>query len=721
MNILQKEIAIIDAPYNKTFSALVKLPITLDTETSHSAIEEPNGLLNVGWIYQWAVCIDAVLGIHYTGRTVLELIDFLKKLDDDLEKISFHYGKTVKAKIFVHNLSYDYTYIYRYLIKAFSDISEFWLDARHILKAEFNNLILCDSLKYLNMSLEKACETYNVTHKKLVGVVDYEKIRFSDDVLTDADWDYQLNDVYGLQECLIADFKANDYTIASAPMTSTGKARRIAHESANNDIEARKDFLKTIPTPLQYKVMRIVFAGGYVHGNRFYRGVYISKKRLKGKLIKHRDFRSFYPSEMRTRLFPVGHIEEIKCPTIKDFLNPDYCQWGIIRADAVYLKDVNCPYPFISSSKLDSPKYGKICDNGRVLECTTPFNIYCCDEDLRIYLNQYSFKNLRVILCYRSKKAPLPVWFTKVIDEYYKKKSDLKTRVKHLKDIQAPEDDIYDAEIDLLKSKNFLNALYGMCAMDFCRPEIIRDTIGFITTGNIDYKASINKHYGIYFGKAAKKSTGFLPYQWAIYVTAYCRSALYECLEIVGDNFIYADTDSIFYISTPEIEHSIEALNKKKFDNALKIGAYITTDAGDIITYDSFDYEDSAEEFKFLHSKCYAYINADTHKLKVTIAGVANRRCTGLDEEGNPVYYYNHEELKNIDNLKDGWQFKICGSHKVQYYQHPAEHLEVSPGHYEYIADAAIISDNIKTLNIGNDEFIVNYYDMIKSGKISRG
>lgn len=700
---------------------LSRLIFDLENELEYMSDNQPERTLYNGWIYQWAICIDAVNEKSLTGRSVVELVETLKKISNDFDKISFHHGKTVKVKIYVHNLSYDYTYLYKYLVKEFDDIKEFWLDSRHILKSEFGNIIMCDSLRYLNMSLEKACETYNVKHKKLVGTVDYHKLIFTDTPLTDEQWDYQLNDVYGLQECLIADFNANGYTVATAPMTSTGKVRLIVHAASDNDENARKEFLRTIPTVLQYRIMRFVFAGGYTHGNRFYRGVLIDDKILNGRKIVHRDFRSFYPSEMRTRLFPIGRIEELKKPTIEDFLNPDYCQWGIIRADGVRLKDVKCPCPFISSSKLDCIQAAKICDNGRVLECDEKFNLFCCDEDLRIYLDQYEFDNLRVVLCYRSKKAPLPKWFTDVIDDYYKRKSDKKALVKALQKALAPEDDVFNAEMELLFSKQFLNGLYGMCAMDFCRPEITRDEEGNIMTGAIKYTEQINKHYGIYKNRPAKRSNGFLPYQWAIYVTAYCRSALYEMMCIVGENFLYADTDSIFYMSDEDIEKKINAVNKYKYDEAIKKGAYITTDNGEIITYDSFDYEDSATQFKFLHSKCYAYVNAGTGKLKVTIAGVATRRVDGIDDNGEPVYYYNHDELNDIDNLKDGFIFKKCGSHKVQYYAHNAELVEVYPGKFENVADCAVISENEKTLNLGTDDFIINYYDMIMSGKISKG
>ena len=161
---------------------------------------------------------------------------------------------------------------------------------------------------------------------------------------------------------------------------------------------------------------------------------------------------------------------------------------------------------------------------------------------------------------------------------------------------------------------------------------------------------------------------------------------MYIISEIIGyDNFIYSDTDSIFYISTPEIERKLEEYNKKCYDNAISIGAYITTDNGEIINYSSFDDEDEdIIEFKYLHSKCYAYVTSDG-QLHSTIAGVQKY---GI---GN---YPQTKELGSIDNLEPKKVFTKCGGTKAKYISE-----EINDYNNNSTCGGCIITRTTKTLN----------------------
>ena len=71
-----------------------------------------------------------------------------------------------------------------------------------------------------------------------------------------------------------------------------------------------------------------------------------------------------------------------------------------------------------------------------------------------------------------------------------------------------------------------------------------------------------------------------------VFTTAIARSLLYEFITLIGYNqVLYCDTDSIFYISSPEIEARIEARNKEKEKKA----AYIINSEGKKIYYDVFE------------------------------------------------------------------------------------------------------------------------------------
>ena len=694
-----------------------KLPFTFDTETSHNH-DEDNPL---SWVYSWAICWDAKHEDHSFGRNISQFIALLKSLDFKLTQLSSEFGGTVKVVIYVHNLSYDYIYIYPWINQQFKIKSEFYIDKKHILRASIgDHMILKDSLVYFNMSLAEICDNYPITHIKQIGTVDYNAIHYSTDELDGADIKYQLYDVYSLQEALIIDFELNNYDVTTAPLTSTGKVRKICHTASDKCTGARDAFLQTQPHPIYYKLMRKVFAGGYTHGNRFWREKTVNAESVGEDpttfKIGHRDFRSAYPSMMRKIKYPIGEIKQLKHPTIEDFYKEDKCTWGLFGADSVKLRDKMCPYPFLSRSKCDTESGCFITDNGRVLECDDKFTFYACDYDIRILQEVYEFENLQPLWVCQTDNAPLPEWFTAVIDYYYKEKSDLKVQVKKLRAEGAPRDVIYDAEMRLLRAKRYLNSLYGMSAMDYCKPEFKRDKNGEVNATDPNYYKLIRKHYGIYHGEPSEVAPGFLPYQWAIYVTAGVRYELYQRIKICGYNFLYADTDSIFYISTPEIEKKFDDLNKLTEKNALNKGMYITTEDGKIVTYDSFDVEDFIKEFRFLHSKCYAYIDND-NKLNVTIAGVSNRKLDKLNEDGSPHYYYSSDELGDINNLSAGFTFKKCGSTLVTYYQRAPDLIEVASGKYEHVSDGAIISENTKTLTVGDEDFILMWHNEL----INRG
>ena len=686
---------------------LFDLPLTFDTETSHN--HNPQNPL--AWVYSWALCIDASKELAIFGRDVFEFMQVLKDIEKHLSELSRKYNACYKVVMYAHNAPYDYAYIYQILKQNFTIKREFFLDRRHVISVDIGeHIILKDSLVYFNNSLENVCNTYDVRHKKLVGVVDYSAIHYSTDELTQNDIDYQLNDVYGLQESLLKDWELNGYNIATAPLTSTGKIRNECRIDAYTTDGYRKDFLYTIPTPRKFIYMRKTFAGGYCHGNRFLRGITIFD------YIKHRDFRSHYPSVMRKYKFPSGRIIEIKNPTLQDFNTDGFCVWGVVGFEGLELKSKKTLAPYLSRSKCESKKGVKFyCDNGRVLECSGKFITYVTQYDLEIILRQYKYKKCYVLFAFKAIAKPLPDWFLKKIDEYYKYKTDLKKRVKYLKSINAPRDDVYEAEIRLIKSKNFLNGLYGLTAMDFCKADFVRDDNGNINPAFIDYQKKIDDNYGIYRNKehpekyyTANTSTGFLPYYWSVFITACARYELFKYIDICGDNFIYCDTDSIYYIYDEKIEKEINALNEKKYKNAIVNGLYITDSDGNKITYDSFDLEDTGTQFRFLHSKCYAYVSKN--QLNVTISGVANRRLIDV-KDGKPNYFYSSDELQTIKNLKDDFVFKVCGSTKAQYKSVTPDFYNVGNGKTEYCADFVIISENEKTLSIGNDDFILNYYN----------
>ena len=154
---------------------------------------------------------------------------------------------------------------------------------------------------------------------------------------------------------------------------------------------------------------------------------------------------------------------------------------------------------------------------------------------------------------------------------------------------------------------------------------------------------------------------------------------------------MYADTDSIFYFSTPETEARIEAYNEELRKKSEELGAYIDVDNK---RYFFNQFEDEGEEimeFRFLHAKCYAFVTSDG-KLHTTIAGVP-------EESGD---YTRVEELGNIDRLTPGTTFYKCGGTRTKYPpkgQTVRPREEVIDGHRVEVASYAIITNTTKELH----------------------
>ena len=126
------------------------------------------------------------------------------------------------------------------------------------------------------------------------------------------------------------------------------------------------------------------------------------------------------------------------------------------------------------------------------------------------------------------------------------------------------------------------------------------------------------------------------------------------------NKIVYSDTDSLFYISTPEIEKRIEAKNKELRQTA----HFVELENGKKEYYNEFCLEPDCLAFKGLHSKCYGVVTSKG--LEITIAGVPARTIIGMEGD-KPIYYTREEELsgeekdpiKALDHLTDNFTFKV--------------------------------------------------------------
>ncbi len=656
-------------------------PICADTETSNNHAEDPKNLIT--WISSIQVLFN---GQYYLFRYPEELIEFYRKLDRKYKLKPGKFRYTIVT--YFHNLSFDMAALVPYLKQlpdygnAYMGIIEGPNKFLTYVRGPFE--FRC-SYRLSGMSLEKWGKELSIEHPKAVGLYDYDRIIYQDDELDENSQLYDRLDVISLRECLDKQFKFHRDDVSSTVLTSTGYIRRTLRSSCSKDRFYRHDyFSKTRLNSTNYRYALRSYAGGYTHMNRYYANtllrcgtwqeyipfsgdmVYISK-------IKHRDFKSHYPTQMVCYRGPIGRPQLIYTakiprpyPIDRIFKHMDSFYYLVkIKITHAELRDISISMPFMQFSKMYQCQTNyKILDNGRVLEWDGQCYMYLDSLTLRILYEQYHMK-YDIQEVWRMRLGYLPEPIVKIIDKYFKGKSDKKALVHELTEKYGKLDpQTVDEEFLLLQDKKGLNGIYGCCAMNPLRDQLSvdDDMVFFYKTLYIkeeDIKEGLDTYYN--------NRMSFLPYQIGCWVTSAARYELAEYIGVFPDKGIgykyvlYSDTDSLFYISNDKTEAAVKALNEEK----RKTAHSVILDNGKVEYYDEFTEEPDCLAFKGLHSKCYGVV---TDKgLEITIAGVPARTITGLDANNKPIYYTREEELamgekdpyKALDHLDDNFTFYI--------------------------------------------------------------
>lgn len=629
----------------------------LDTETSNDG--------NMCWVNHWQIAFNG--GLYY-GTEPQTLLDFFQRFND-------FYNTSLENRYicFVHNLQYDFSYLSAFFDNAFKQEPFILADSPHrvFMVSYESGLILRCTYKLTNMSLNMALQKYNVELKKLVGSYNYNAINNQDYNITKQELRYCLRDVTSLNMLVDKINEVNNDTLTTMPLTSTGYVEREIRREFRKTPKAHDKFKKLKMDVETYKALNNSFSGGYTHNNRFKAN---KTQVLKNACGKHRDFRSMYPSYMRTSsYFPIEpFILASNGCKLRDILplNKTHCIMLELIFYDVHIKN-NIPYPYIQTAHIKQITRGHINDdNGRLLDFNGYFTIYYDIKELLLILKQYEME-YEVKRVWIAKSGYLPQYIATVLDENYLIKSSFKKVVHNCETAynNNPTKENYlklcDAQTKLMKSKNILNGIYGCCAKNPIRDSItLKDGKWSVERVRNMSDEDIEKHLSKFYNNKNK----CLTYAWGVYVTLGCRLELFKMLDIVKDNFLYCDTDSIFYISTDEIENAFNKVNKQWYDEAIKKGFYVKDNDGKITTYHSFDDEnEKITRFKALHSKCYLY-ETDDGGLHCTVAGV------GKDNKQTDNLILNTDELKKgkdntnaFRNFRNGFVFRACGGTSAKY------------------------------------------------------
>lgn len=575
-------------------SKYLDISVSFDTETTSTYINEPPE--KFAFMYVWQFGIG---GYYCYGRTwaqFIKLLMFLQKAGNlSLEK---------RLIIYIHNLSFEFQFFRKYI--PWHDI--FATDEREPIKAvslfgiEFRDSLILSGYKLDNLAK-------NLTkHKipKMVGDLDYTKIRNSQTVFTKKELGYMLNDVRILV-AYIDEQRERYGNIAYVPLTNTGRVRQFVREKCfgKDDKQRLKyhDIMKRLTlTKSNYKMMREAFAGGFTHANPTHVGKTYHN-------VASIDFTSSYPTVMIAELYPNS------IPLKKPFTNMEdferLCKEKLVMFTAEFTNIVSTVDfdNYISKSKCENIE-GFTENNGRVFSADK-LKITITNIDWKIIKQVYSWEDVKISNVYWFFKHYLPKPIIESIIELYQNKTKLKG--------------VKGEEAEYMHSKGMLNSVYGASVQ-----RVLHEQIEYSTKSN-EWTTSPESDDEL---KQYNKSYNrFLYYAWGIFVTSYARANLWNGILNIRDDYIYSDTDSIKMLHWEKHKKYVEDYNKKVTEKLRKTLKFYhlpvnsvepKTIKGEPKPLGVWDFEGVYDSFKTLGAKryVYSYTDKDGKHLKTTIAGL---------------------------------------------------------------------------------------------------
>lgn len=505
---------------------------SFDIETTKVKNENrPEGYMAESYHYfNITFCWQFMIGDKFVfGREIEDFFSMLEKASKALPE--------AMLCVFVHNLAYELN----------NNIDYF----THGLYKEAFMRNGTTPLYWRWGSFEFRC-TAQMTHKSLamlgdeVGVeklkddFDYSKERDTETELEPVEMSYVYRDVLILNRWLeketasycAATFR-KDRCSCFLPITQTGYVREDMKKSFSATPTGQYILNQTELSQNIYEAIRPSFYGGFTHSNF----------RIVGEMQTdqgaHVDITSAYPWSFVCKLFPYAlkPCTDINIKSYLEKLKLDNCaQIAEIVFRNIRIKKGHIPYIPYSPGNDKVRGENVLEENGKVVDADHLIGTFC-DVDVRLILMNYDIDEMAINTLYEGIKKPLPWPVVNKILQYFEAKTTLKG--------------VEGAEYEYSLGKQKLNGIYGLSATDLMnsQTEINPETLEAIIS------------------EPEYKPAKVLPYQWAIYCTAYVREVVYGIVTYISgiDNtaFWYSDTDSVFYRKTAQIDAYIYAYNRK--------------------------------------------------------------------------------------------------------------------------------------------------------------
>lgn len=496
------------------------------------------------------------------------------------------------------------------------------------IKIKHNNIVyeIRDSLKLLPFTLKQIGTSFKTEHQKTE--IEYIGNRYAGCPISPEEMEYIKNDVLVLKEALniMEEEGHNKITIGSCCLNEYKKGYDN-YEFMDMFPNLYTDFYAL---PMEYGSMTVgdyirkAYKGGwcYLKDDRA-NTLFKADKFFNGKMIAGTtcDVNSLYPSMMHSESgnrYPVGepHLFEKRIPKeIED--NPEYYYFVRVRT-RFYLKPDHLPTIQIKGSPFYHPRkwletsdyvdrdgkhYRSLVDDvtegltGGVLEMKPTLTLTC--TDWKLMQEHYNLEETEILD---------GVYFETeigIFDDYINKYAKIKMESKGAKRTLA---------------KLFLNNLYGKMA----------------TSPDASYKMPYMREDGIVGFTTVQdeslKKAGYIPIGAAI--TSYAREFTIRAAQKNYNTFVYADTDSIHCLCTPdEIKGAPE----------------------DPVKFNHWKYEACWDEAIFVRAK--TYIEHVTHDNREEIEEpYYNIKCAGMPQRANENLA---SKFKNEPLKKDATEWDV--------------------------------------------------------------
>lgn len=590
------------------------IPAAFDIEVSsfyQNGQKAPENKRAIMYIWQFGLG-----NLVTTGRTWDEFIAFTNvlakvlSLDNDLRLV-----------VYVHNLPYEFGF----MRKRFEWDEVFILSERKPVYARtVNGIEFRCSLKLSGgrslAAVGKELQKYPVQKKE--GDLDYELIRTPLTPLSSTELGYCENDIRVILH-YIQEKIEQDGDITRIPLTNTGYVRNYCRKECYKRWKPYRRIMDQLEISSdEYSQLKRAFQGGFTHANAHH----VQKV---CKDVASYDFTSSYPAVMLLKKFPMSSAKlvdgTLSESSFTELLATKCCMFDVEFHDLQ--PKLHHEHP-LSRSKCIACENATV-DNGRVVSADRVVTTVT-EQDFFIYSEFYTWGDYTIRNFHYYDKNYLPKVFTNAILGLYQMKTQLKG--------------VEGEELNYMISKNMMNSAYGMSVTD-----PVRKSIKYIDNEYVPQEMNMEEA----IEKYNKNRRRFLYYPWGVWVTAHARANLFSGIIECGEDYIYADTDSLKIFNHEQHKKYFEHYDEEIYADIAKVADFRHQDPAQYSPLNRkgvakpigvWDFEGVYDEFKTLGAKRYLTRHGEDYVL--TLAGANKRKsCAYLVSTGEPFERFD-DDLK---------------------------------------------------------------------------